>query len=90
MNEALLGPTRYSRNQLMAMDYSQLLPPDFENHRQQIIAELQSERRFGPYEVEIVRADGSTYPAIVRGMKISNPSGQSEIIPQLCALLDHL
>ena len=76
VNEALLGPTRYSRDQLMAMDYSQLLPPDFENHRQQIIAELQSERRFGPYEVEIVRADGSTYPAIVRGMRISNPSGQ--------------
>lgn len=76
VNEALLEPTGYTRDQLMAMDYSQLLPPDFEPQRQQFIAELQSERRFGPYEVEIARADGSTYPAIVRGMRISSPSGQ--------------
>ncbi|MHA7808972.1 MAG: PAS domain S-box protein [Marinobacter adhaerens] len=76
VNEALLDPTGYSREQLLAMDYSQLLPPDFEPQRQQFIAELQSERRFGPYEVEIVRAGGSTYPAIVRGMRISSPSGQ--------------
>jgi PAS domain S-box-containing protein len=76
VNEALLKPTGYSHDHFMAMDYSQLLPPDFEEQRQRIIAELQEEKRFGPYEVEIARADGSTYPAIVRGMRISNPSGQ--------------
>ena len=76
VNEALLGPTGYSRDELMAMDYSQILPRDYEHQRQQIIAKLQSEKRFGPYEVEIVRSDDSTYPAIVRGMRISSPSGQ--------------
>ena len=76
VNEALLEPTGYRREQLMAGDYWQLLPPNFEQRQQEIIAELQAEKRFGPHEVEIVRANGSTYPAIVRGMRINSPSGQ--------------
>lgn len=76
VNEALLEPTGYNRNQMMSMNYWDLLPRDFESQRQTIITKLQTERRFGPYEVEIVRADGSTYPAVVRGMRIRNPSQQ--------------
>ncbi|CAN0590976.1 unnamed protein product, partial [Ectocarpus sp. 12 AP-2014] len=75
-NEALLEPTGYNRNQMMSMNYWDLLPRDFESQRQTIITKLQTERRFGPYEAEIVRADGSTYPAVVRGMRIRNPSQQ--------------
>ena len=75
VNQALLTPTGYNRDQLMEKGYWQLVSPGFEQLRQQIIAGLQSERRFGPYEVDIVRADGSTYPAIVRGMRIKSPSG---------------
>lgn len=76
VNEALLEPTGYNRNQLMSMNYWDLLPRDFESQRQKIITKLQTERRFGPYEAEIVRADGSTYPAVVRGMRIRSPSQQ--------------
>lgn len=76
VNEALLEPTGYNRNQMMSMNYWDLLPRDFESQRQTIITKLQTERRFGPYEAEIVRADGSTYPAVVRGMRIRNPSQQ--------------
>lgn len=76
VNDALLGPTGYSRDQLMGLGYWQLLPAGFEEQQQRIIAELQHDRRFGPLEVEIMRADASTYPAIVRGMRISSPSGQ--------------
>ncbi|MBO6809700.1 MULTISPECIES: PAS domain-containing protein [Marinobacter] len=76
VNDALLRPTGYNRNQLMGLGYWQLLPPEFEDQKQRIIAELQNGRHFGPHEVEIMRADTSTYPAIVRGMRISSPSGQ--------------
>jgi len=76
VNDALLRPTGYSRDQLMGLGYGQLLPPEFEDQQQQIIAELQQDKHFGPHEVEIMRADASTYPAIVRGMRISSPSGQ--------------
>ena len=76
VNDALLRPTGYNRDQLMGLGYGQLLPPEFEDQQQQIIAELQQDKHFGPHEVEIMRADASTYPAIVRGMRISSPSGQ--------------
>lgn len=76
VNDALLRPTGYNRDQLMGLGYWQLLPPEFEDQKQRIIAELQNGRHFGPHEVEIMRADTSTYPAIVRGMRISSPSGQ--------------
>ena len=76
VNDALLRPTGYNRDQLMGLGYGQLLPPEFEEQQQRIIAELQQDKHFGPHEVEIMRADASTYPAIVRGMRISSPSGQ--------------
>ncbi len=86
INEALLEPTGYSRDQLMSLDYWDLLPKDFEGQRRDILAELQTHKRFGPYEVEIVRANGSTFPAIVRGMRIVSPSGQ----PLLWTLIEDI
>lgn len=76
VNEALLAPTGYQRDQLLSLKYWDFLPQEYESQRRAIIDELQTNKRFGPYEVEILRANGTTYPAIVRGMRISNPSGQ--------------
>jgi signal transduction histidine kinase len=40
------------------------------------MAELTTEGRYGPYEVSIQRADKSTYPAIIQGMRINDANEQ--------------
>ncbi|HKK56467.1 PAS domain-containing protein [Marinobacter sp.] len=77
VNEALLKPTGYHRDDLMAMDFWQLLPGDTESRQQEIIRSLKSEKRFGPYEMAIRRADGCNYPAVMQGVKIYDASGRS-------------
>lgn len=77
VNEALLGPTGYRRDDLMSLDFWQLLPADTENQQREIIRDLNAEKRFGPYELAIRKTDGSTYPAIMQGVKIYDASGRS-------------
>lgn len=79
VNEALLRPTGYLRDNLMALDFWQLLPADTENKQQKIIRDLNTEKRFGPYELAIRKYDGSTYPAVMQGVKIHDASGRSLI-----------
>lgn len=79
VNESLLRPTGYHREELMALDFWQLLPEGTETRQQEIIRDLKAEKRFGPYELAIRKSDGSTYPAIMQGVKIYDASGESLI-----------
>ncbi|MBW0147817.1 PAS domain-containing protein [Marinobacter arenosus] len=80
VNQALLAPTRYTREEFMTLDFQQLLPGDgFARLRDRALAELEETGRFGPFEQDILRKDHSTYPAIIQGLLITNASGRSLI-----------
>lgn len=79
VNAALLRPTGYHRDDLMALDFWQLLPPDTDNRKREIIEGLKSEEPFGPYELAIKKTDGSTYPAVLQGVKIYDASERTLI-----------
>lgn len=75
VNDALLTPTGFTRKQLKAKEFRSLIKPEFLPRLQSIYEELEEHQRFGPHEFEILKADGGSYPATVRGMKIRNASG---------------
>lgn len=77
VNQALLTPTGYKREELMALNLNDLLPGGADIVRDQALTELESTGRFGPVEQEIVRCDGSVYPAVIQGMRITNASGRA-------------
>lgn len=86
VNDALLSPSGYTRQQLKAKNFHDLIKPESAPRLNQILEELKDHQRFGPHELEIYRADGGSYPATVRGMKIRNTSG----IPLIWTLVEDI
>ncbi|WP_150911564.1 PAS domain-containing protein [Marinobacter halotolerans] len=76
VNEALLEPTGYSRAQLMAKDFRDLLLGDAEENRWDIITSLKENGRFGPLEISVQKSDHSHYPALIRGIRIKDSKGR--------------
>jgi len=72
VNEALRAPTGFSQQTLIKAGFKGLMPEGMASIQKRIMAELTTEGRYGPYEVSIQRADKSTYPAIIRGMRIND------------------
>lgn len=77
VNDALLTPTGYRREQLLSGDFTQLLPPQSARLKNRIVHELKETGRFGPHELDMLRKDESVFPALVRGMRITNASGRT-------------
>ncbi|MBW7471466.1 PAS domain-containing protein [Marinobacter sp. M216] len=78
VNQALLEPTGYTREEFMVLDFQQLLPEgEFTGLRGRALSELEESGRFGPFEQDIVRKDNSTYPAVIQGLLITNASGRT-------------
>lgn len=76
VNQALLSPSGYKREELMALDLNGLFAGGAETISTRAMAELEATGRFGPYEHDIVRRDGSVYPAVIQGMRITSASGR--------------
>lgn len=74
-NEAFRRICGYGAEELKALDFRALTPERFaaEEARQQEL--LRSTGRYGPYEKEYIRKDGSCVPIRLNGMLISNEGG---------------
>lgn len=76
INQSLIEPTGYSHDELMSLSFQNFVADSPEEHWEEIRAQLRAKGRFGPYELDIRRLDHSTYPAVVRGMRISDTDGR--------------
>ena len=77
VNDALLRPSGYSRDEFLALPANRLMPDAFEDMRAKALTELRKSGRFGPYECEIAGVQGRRFPALVQGLLIRTPSGRS-------------
>lgn len=79
VNNALLQPTDYSRAGFLSLTAETLFLEQYEGMRETSLRELKTNGRFGPYEYDMVRADGSRFPAIVHAVLITSTSGRTLI-----------
>jgi len=79
VNDALVGPTGYARQELLALTYWDLTPPDFSREEQQQLDALEKTSRYGPYEKLYKRKDGSIYPVLLSGTRMRDRSGRDVI-----------
>ena len=78
-NDALLRPTGYTREEFAALSYWDLTPREYEAQEALQLESLEKTGRYGPYEKEYIRKDGSRYPVLLNGMVAHDPSGRKMI-----------
>ncbi len=79
VNDALLQPTGYSRAELLRMTYWDLTPPDYREREFQQLRSIATAGRYGPYEKEYIRKNGTRYPVNLSGVRIEDSAGRKLI-----------
>ncbi|MEI6070847.1 MAG: PAS domain S-box protein [Verrucomicrobiae bacterium] len=78
-NTALLRQLGYTEDELLARSYWQITPQEYEPQEQEQLRTLHTTGSYGPYEKQFLRKDGSRYPVVLRGMKITGLDGSERI-----------
>ena len=79
INDALLASTGYTREEFTALSYWDITPREYEPQEALQLESLKKTGRYGPYEKEYIRKDGSRYPVLLNGMMLEDPSGRKLI-----------
>jgi PAS domain S-box-containing protein len=79
LNDALLAPTGYTREAFIDLGYWDITPREYEPQEALQLESMEKTGRYGPYEKEYIRKDGSRYPVLLNGMVVHDPSGRKLI-----------
>ncbi len=78
-NDAFQAMSGYSAEELTHLDYWALTPTSYEAEEARQLESLERTGRYGPYEKEYVRKDGSHISIRLNGMLMKRPDGQPSI-----------
>jgi PAS domain S-box-containing protein len=79
LNQALLAPTGYSREEFENLSFWDITPIEYAPIETEQLEKLATTGRYGPYEKEYIRKDGSRYPVLLNGMLVEEPNGRKLI-----------
>lgn len=79
LNQALVRPTGYTREEFIGLSYWDLTPREYEAQEAQQLEGMEKTGRYGPYEKEYIRKDGSRYPVLLNGMVVYDNTGRKLI-----------
>ncbi|WP_336365627.1 PAS domain-containing protein [Marinobacter sp. C2H3] len=79
VNDALLRSSGFRRTEFMKLAFRDLLRERFEALREDALTGLKTAGRFGPFDANVSRADGSAFPARIEGLRIKNATGRALI-----------
>jgi diguanylate cyclase (GGDEF)-like protein/PAS domain S-box-containing protein len=74
-NDALLAMLGYRRDDLQTVTFRTVTPPEYRQSEYAQLASLQTTGRYGPYEKELFRKDGSRVPVLLNGMCLEDSDG---------------
>jgi PAS domain S-box-containing protein len=76
VNSAFLAPTGYSREEILSLTYYDITPKKYLPLQDGALYKMLETDHFGPFEKEYIRKDGSLYPVLLNGFKMTDPSGR--------------
>lgn len=79
VNEQLLSDTGYHQAEFLQLDYWQVTPREYEAEEVKQLQLLLKHGRFGPYEKQLRRRDGSRFPVRVKGLLLTDADGRRQI-----------
>lgn len=78
-NDKIVEPSGYTREEFQKLTYWQLTPGEYAELEHCQLTTLQDTGRYGPYEKEYIRKDGSRYPVRLSGFLFKNADGRDVI-----------
>ncbi|TQI69276.1 PAS domain S-box-containing protein [Gramella sp. Hel_I_59] len=79
VNKRLVEPTGYSQSEFLNLTYFELTPEEYLEMEKEQLKELDATGKYGPYEKEYIRKDGTKYPVLLRGVLAKDPNGKKII-----------
>nr|MBP8308544.1 PAS domain S-box protein [Burkholderiaceae bacterium] len=74
-NDALLTMLGYRRDELEGVTFWSVTPPEYRAAEFEQLASLRATGRYGPYEKELIRKDGSRVAVLLNGMCLPDADG---------------
>ncbi len=78
-NKALLDSTGYTEEELRQLSYFDVTPREYEDKEQEQLVSLRQKGRYGLFEKEYIRKDGTRYPVLLNGFLIKDKDGREMI-----------
>lgn len=79
LNDALVAPAGYTKEEFAKLSYWDITPKEYEEQEAAQLEMLRKTGRYGPYEKEYIRKDGTRYPVLLNGMLVKDSSGKQMI-----------
>ena len=79
VNSAFADMLGYTQDELQALTYWDITPVNHFAGQQTFIDKLKETGRFGPFEKEYIRKDGSKVPVMLNGMRVVSSTGEVQI-----------
>lgn len=79
LNHALVAPTGYTAEEFVELSYWDITPKEYLTEEEKALADLHKAGRYGPFEKEYMRKDGSRYPVSLQGMLSEETDGRKVI-----------
>ena len=74
-NQALWDMTGYTEEEFRKLTYWDITPTDYKEMEAEQLRLLHTVGRYGPYEKEYIRKDGTRFPVLLSGVRMKDPSG---------------
>ncbi len=78
-NQAVYEPAGYSREEFQALSYWDVTPKKYMADEQAMLESMERCGRYGPFQKEYMRKDGSRYPVLLHGFKTTTAQGREVI-----------
>lgn len=78
-NAAINEPAGYTPEEFAQLSYWEVTPKEYEAQEAKQLESMQATGRYGPFEKEYIRKDGSRYPVLLHGFKTQTPDNRPVI-----------
>lgn len=79
VNDALVRSSGYTHEELLEKTYWDITPADYSAAETQQLDSMERTKHYGPYEKEYVRRDGTRYPVLLSGIKLTDAQGRKVV-----------
>ncbi|HEY9185447.1 MAG TPA: PAS domain S-box protein [Salegentibacter sp.] len=79
VNDKLLEPTGYSKEEFLSFSYWDTTPREYEPIERNMLKQMESKGSYDLFEKEFIRKDGTRYPVALQGVVIKDANGKKLI-----------